>query len=209
MSTCLHWFNVGKSLPLKQQWSLVHEICLKASSHFVVINFILECDCPDHLCLSEIHWCYSCCRDCLSLCFLNSGTSFVAGFAIFSILGFMSYEQNVPISEVAESGEACINHTWGLEKRGIIRICLYTLWPVLDFIHLCCVAGLCRSGPGLHSLPPCCEHDAFLTSVGCPFLHYDYFPRSWQSGRKDTHTHTHSVPQAGLLNKCSMSWWKH
>ena len=47
-----------------------------------------------------------CCRDCLALCFLNSGTSFVAGFAIFSILGFMSFEQNVPISEVAESGEA-------------------------------------------------------------------------------------------------------
>lgn len=45
------------------------------------------------------------CRDCLSLCLLNSGTSFVAGFAIFSILGFMAYEQNVPISEVAESGE--------------------------------------------------------------------------------------------------------
>uniref|UniRef100_A0A8C9VN08 Solute carrier family 6 member 13 n=1 Tax=Scleropages formosus TaxID=113540 RepID=A0A8C9VN08_SCLFO len=46
----------------------------------------------------------NCYRDCLALCLLNSGTSFVAGFAIFSILGFMSYEQNVPISEVAESG---------------------------------------------------------------------------------------------------------
>ncbi|XP_030626527.1 sodium- and chloride-dependent GABA transporter 2 [Chanos chanos] len=46
----------------------------------------------------------NCYRDCLALCFLNSGTSFVAGFAIFSILGFMSFEQNVPISEVAESG---------------------------------------------------------------------------------------------------------
>ncbi|XP_045866623.1 sodium- and chloride-dependent GABA transporter 2 isoform X2 [Meles meles] len=45
----------------------------------------------------------NCYRDCIALCFLNSGTSFVAGFAIFSVLGFMSQEQGVPISEVAES----------------------------------------------------------------------------------------------------------
>uniref|UniRef100_A0A8C2WQH2 Transporter n=1 Tax=Cyclopterus lumpus TaxID=8103 RepID=A0A8C2WQH2_CYCLU len=46
----------------------------------------------------------NCYRDCLMLCCLNSGTSFVAGFAIFSVLGFMAYEQNVPIEAVAESG---------------------------------------------------------------------------------------------------------
>lgn len=39
------------------------------------------------------------------LCCLNSATSFLAGFAIFSVLGFMAYEQNVPIEAVAESGE--------------------------------------------------------------------------------------------------------
>ncbi|XP_061072527.1 sodium- and chloride-dependent GABA transporter 2-like [Conger conger] len=46
----------------------------------------------------------NCYRDSLVLCALNGSTSFIAGFAIFSILGFMSYEQNVPISQVAESG---------------------------------------------------------------------------------------------------------
>lgn len=44
-------------------------------------------------------------RDTVYLCLLNSGTSFVAGFAIFSALGFMAYEQNTHISKVAESGE--------------------------------------------------------------------------------------------------------
>lgn len=44
------------------------------------------------------------CRDSLWLCLLNSGTSVVAGFAVFSVLGFMAHEQGVPIAEVAESG---------------------------------------------------------------------------------------------------------
>ncbi|KAG7470658.1 hypothetical protein MATL_G00116050 [Megalops atlanticus] len=46
----------------------------------------------------------NCYRDCLWLCLLNSGTSLVAGFAVFSVLGFMAREQGAPIDEVAESG---------------------------------------------------------------------------------------------------------
>ncbi len=45
-------------------------------------------------------------RDSLWLCVLNSCTSLVAGFAVFSVLGFMAQEQGVPIAEVAESGNA-------------------------------------------------------------------------------------------------------
>ncbi|XP_029372640.1 sodium- and chloride-dependent GABA transporter 2-like [Echeneis naucrates] len=43
-------------------------------------------------------------KDCLWLCLLNSCTSVVAGFAVFSVLGFMAHEQGVPVSDVAESG---------------------------------------------------------------------------------------------------------
>ncbi|KAL0973415.1 hypothetical protein UPYG_G00203280 [Umbra pygmaea] len=46
----------------------------------------------------------NCYKDSLWLCLLNSGTSMVAGFAVFSVLGFMAHEQGAPIEEVAESG---------------------------------------------------------------------------------------------------------
>ncbi|XP_063350214.2 sodium- and chloride-dependent GABA transporter 2-like [Pelmatolapia mariae] len=43
----------------------------------------------------------NCYKDSLMLCLLNSGTSVVAGFAVFSVLGFMAHEQGVPIAEVS------------------------------------------------------------------------------------------------------------
>uniref|UniRef100_A0A8C4F6A1 Transporter n=1 Tax=Dicentrarchus labrax TaxID=13489 RepID=A0A8C4F6A1_DICLA len=75
----------------------------------------------------------NCYRDCLSLCFLNSGTSFVAGFAIFSILGFMSYEQNVPISEVAESGPGLAFIAY---PRAVSMMPFSPLWAALFFIMI-------------------------------------------------------------------------
>lgn len=47
----------------------------------------------------------SVCRDAFVLAIINSGTSFFAGFVVFSVLGFMAAEQGVDISKVAESGE--------------------------------------------------------------------------------------------------------
>lgn len=44
-------------------------------------------------------------RDSYLLCLLNSSTSFLAGFAMFSVLGFMAEEQGVDIATVAQSGE--------------------------------------------------------------------------------------------------------
>lgn len=83
--------SFGKLQSIQQQ---LLQVCNKQCVFYFYVFFL-------HLSRTWV-----CCRDCLSLCLLNSGTSFVAGFAIFSILGFMSYEQNVPISEVAESGES-------------------------------------------------------------------------------------------------------
>ncbi|XP_068605090.1 sodium- and chloride-dependent GABA transporter 3-like [Brachionichthys hirsutus] len=46
----------------------------------------------------------NCYRDCFWICLLNSGTSFVAGFVVFSVLGFMAREQGVTVDTVAQSG---------------------------------------------------------------------------------------------------------
>ena len=43
-------------------------------------------------------------RDSLILACANSGTSIYAGFTVFSVLGFMAKQQNVPVGDVAESG---------------------------------------------------------------------------------------------------------
>uniref|UniRef100_A0ABM0MCA3 Sodium- and chloride-dependent GABA transporter 3-like n=1 Tax=Saccoglossus kowalevskii TaxID=10224 RepID=A0ABM0MCA3_SACKO len=43
-------------------------------------------------------------RDGIIIACINSITSFYAGFAIFSILGFMAYEQGVAVDEVVDSG---------------------------------------------------------------------------------------------------------
>lgn len=44
-------------------------------------------------------------RDCLALCLLNSGTSIFAGFAVFSVLGFMANELHISMEHIVQSGK--------------------------------------------------------------------------------------------------------
>ncbi|KAJ8259304.1 hypothetical protein COCON_G00183160 [Conger conger] len=76
---------------------------------------------------------YNCYRDCLLLGGLNSGTSFVSGFAIFSVLGFMAQEQGVDIADVAESGPGLAFIAY---PKAVSMMPLPTFWAVLFFIML-------------------------------------------------------------------------
>nr|XP_020139116.1 sodium- and chloride-dependent taurine transporter-like [Microcebus murinus] len=76
---------------------------------------------------------YNSYRDCLLLGCLNSGTSFVSGFAIFSILGFMAQEQGVDIAEVAESGPGLAFIAY---PKAVTMMPLPTFWSILFFIML-------------------------------------------------------------------------
>ncbi|KAJ0003928.1 hypothetical protein NQD34_010142 [Periophthalmus magnuspinnatus] len=74
-----------------------------------------------------------CYKDCFYLCLLNSGTSIVAGFAIFSVLGFMTYETGLDIAEVAESGPGL---TFIVYPRAVAMMPMPQVWSVCFFLMI-------------------------------------------------------------------------
>ncbi|XP_039545248.1 solute carrier family 6 member 22, tandem duplicate 1 isoform X2 [Pimephales promelas] len=90
----------------------------------------------------------NCYKDCIYLCLLNSGTSFVAGFAIFSVLGFMALEQGVDISMVAESGPGLAFIAY---PRAVAMMPMPQLWSICFFIMII-LLGLDSEFVGLEAL---------------------------------------------------------
>uniref|UniRef100_A0A3P8RWZ3 Transporter n=1 Tax=Amphiprion percula TaxID=161767 RepID=A0A3P8RWZ3_AMPPE len=74
-----------------------------------------------------------CYKDSFMLCLLNSCTSFLAGFAIFSVLGFMAEEQGVDISAVAQSGPGLAFIAY---PRAVSMMPLPQLWAVCFFLMI-------------------------------------------------------------------------
>ncbi|XP_067439597.1 sodium- and chloride-dependent GABA transporter 2-like isoform X1 [Thunnus thynnus] len=74
-----------------------------------------------------------CYKDCFLLCLLNSSTSFLAGFAIFSVLGFMAEEQGVDIATVAQSGPGLAFIAY---PRAVAMMPLPQLWAVCFFLMI-------------------------------------------------------------------------
>ncbi|XP_056261179.1 sodium- and chloride-dependent GABA transporter 2-like isoform X2 [Seriola aureovittata] len=105
----------------------------------------------------------NCYKDCVYLCLLNSGTSFVAGFAIFSALGFMAYEQNTDISKVAESGPGLAFIAY---PRAVAMMPFPQLWAIFFFIMII-LLGLDSEFVGLEALVTAiCDMNPSFFQVG-------------------------------------------
>ncbi|KAL6457934.1 hypothetical protein MHYP_G00331640 [Metynnis hypsauchen] len=90
----------------------------------------------------------NCYRDSFYLCLLNSGTSFVSGFAIFSVLGHMAREQGVDISVVAESGPGLVFIVY---PQAVTLLPWSQFWAVC-FFTMIILLGLDSQFVGLESI---------------------------------------------------------
>ncbi|KAM9830992.1 sodium- and chloride-dependent creatine transporter 1-like isoform 3-T3 [Syngnathus typhle] len=76
---------------------------------------------------------YNCYQDAFVLALINSGTSFFAGFVVFTVLGFMAAEQGVDISKVAESGPGLAFIAY---PKAVTLMPLAPFWAALFFFML-------------------------------------------------------------------------
>lgn len=123
-------------------------------------------------------------RDSFCLCLLNSGTSFLSGFAIFSVLGYMSQKQGVDINSVAESGMKVIGFemTLSLSAHKLFDQCIELFLSGLEALIECMWMSPSRTWPCVHSLPSSCHSSTVASALVCVLFYHDHPARNrWTS----------------------------
>ncbi|ROL50095.1 Sodium- and chloride-dependent GABA transporter 2 [Anabarilius grahami] len=83
--------------------------------------------------------------DCIGLCLLNSCTSIFAGFVVFSILGFMAHQLDLPMEDIVSSG---VGLAFIAYPRALSLLPGPQFWSVLFFLMVL-LLGLDSQG-GIH-----------------------------------------------------------
>ncbi|EDV20631.1 uncharacterized protein TRIADDRAFT_50950 [Trichoplax adhaerens] len=75
----------------------------------------------------------NCFRDSLTVSLINCGTSFFAGFVIFSVVGFMAYASGRPVEAVADQG---VSLAFIVYPAAVAQMPVSQLWSIIFFFML-------------------------------------------------------------------------
>ncbi|KAJ8275789.1 hypothetical protein COCON_G00075410 [Conger conger] len=75
-------------------------------------------------------------KDTLTICIVNSLTSILAGFVVFSAFGYMSYLQSIPVSDIAVDGPGLV---FVVYPQALATMPVAPLWAFLFFFMLLCL----------------------------------------------------------------------
>ncbi|TWW74362.1 Sodium- and chloride-dependent GABA transporter ine [Takifugu flavidus] len=81
-------------------------------------------------------------KDTLTISIVNSLTSILAGFVIFSAFGYMCYLQGIPVTDLAVDGPGLVFIVY---PQALANMPVAQLWSVLFFLMLLCL-GLDSEG---------------------------------------------------------------
>ncbi|CAG0905816.1 unnamed protein product, partial [Cyprideis torosa] len=95
----------------------------------------------------------------VSVCFINSATSFFVGFVVFSIIGFIAHETGVPVSEAVGEGPGLAFEVY---PNAILQMPYPPIWAAVFFFMFILI--------GLDS--QFCTMEGFITAIVDEFPHH-------------------------------------
>lgn len=128
----------------------------------------------------------NCLKDALIVTAANAFTSVYAGFAIFSMLGFLALQMDVPVAEVATDGPGLAFVAY---PEAILRLPFPTIWAILFFFMLF-ILGLGSQFAGVEALntalldkwPKLRKHQIYITLTICFSCFILAIPMCFQGG---------------------------
>ncbi|XP_044262742.1 sodium- and chloride-dependent glycine transporter 1-like isoform X1 [Tribolium madens] len=157
----------------------------------------------------------NCLKDAFIVTATNIFTSVYAGFAIFSMLGFLAHQMGVPVEDVAQDGPGLAFVAY---PEAILRLPAPTAWS-LAFFFMLFILGLGSQFAGIEAIrclildkwPKLRKHEIYITLMICLFCFILAIPMCFNGGvylftLMEWNTASWAILLIGMGEVCVVSW---